>query len=224
MKNFSVVILFYLGCIYSCAPLSPFSPRNAPGFILRDQVLNRPNEPGKCYAKCKENYSPNSIVVELPEYLGSEDLSMDHFRDTSFVVAAKGTEWIKKKVDGCRGNSDDCYVWCLHETKEEVVQVKYLSKTANLNAEDWQMSEFIIEGAPKEGNFTWKEVVCQNKINAQLENKVAERLQLEFGEEIPKEISLKREYIKSNLLKYQEEYGLAIGGFTIETLQHLGLK
>jgi len=194
---------------------APLSHRGAVG--LPDATM--PQEPGKCYAKCKISESGGKVISVVKTYSAEE--SIEESIMESREVSPAGTKWVKKKADkNCMSaNPDDCLVWCLQETKA-IYDTRWVEIDSS-GEEALQIVYSEYETPNQEGRTEWREVVCQGDLTPSLISEIRVAL-LDRGYEAG--IGQKADDIfKKSLLKFQADNNLPYGQLDVDTLSALGV-
>ncbi len=181
-----------------------------------------PYEEGKCFAKCliQDQYTITTDSIAVYSNIDRVEFDIDSIR-----ISDPTTKWVKKKADiNC--NSEDpgaCLVWCLIEGPAQYKKIKIPvdpSSAGTLSYETVETKTLIEKG----GYTEWREVVCSDKITAELVQSIENILAIK-GYKIGKfgEYGLLGKVTKSALTKYQKDKDLPIGQLDFETLKALGI-
>lgn len=192
---------------------------------LRTQNIDsdRPNEPGKCYAKCLMPDQQKSVTIDSIAMFTGKDSSGIMFAERVIQEELKGTKWVKKKADrNClSADPDDCLVWCLVENNTPEVKVKYLADTSQ--TDEWEYQDYTVDVITQSGGYSeWQEVICEKDIDELFYTDLKNALQLR-GYATDTETNDFSAIDKKALIKFQEDNGMPIGQLDLITLSTLGL-
>ena len=115
--------------------------------------------------------------MQIPVYTGDINDTSVKTEMKEFVLTAKSTKWVKRKVDeNCQSpNPDDCLVTCLVEIPEEKISRLVVTDTSTTTS--YEMETIVFKKIEKPGGYTkWFEVLCEKEINetvvASLQNRL----------------------------------------------------
>jgi len=179
-----------------------------------------PSKAGACYAKCliPDKYETHSDTLGI--FSEAEEIPQSLMVHQE--VAPTSTRWVKKKAyNNClSADPEDCLVWCLQETQAQyaVPVISIDSTTTALQQVVTLEKRELIEA----GGYTeWKEIICQNKVNAKLVNTLRNGLLVKGYEPGLGELDDKQ--FRDALTKFQKDNHLPLGQLDLESLQALGV-
>lgn len=209
-----IVVLLILGLI-SCSPRNPIA---LSGEKPSDKI---PNEPGKCYAKCKVPDYSNMLDLRMPVYIG-EDFNNPNVELREIVTQEAGTKWVKKQANNNCMSKDpkDCLVWCLVEVEE--VKESYYTVIDTTLSDPYEWKKIKNEIDLETANTEWKEIVCHPQVTTRLIQNIQLALIAE-GYNILEPNGIIDDEFKGLLTQYQLDNKLAVGQITSESLNHLGI-
>ena len=179
-------------------------------------------EPGKCYAKCLIESTIKEKEHSVPIYSGKE-FNQDFIEKQEIVINPATTKWVKRKADkNClSADPEDCLVWCLVEEPSETMEAYVVTDTSL--TDDYYWETVTIKKIVKEGVFhEWREVICNNKVIAELNNQIQLAL-IQKGYDAGPSDGIIGTKTKAALVKFQKDNNLPIGNLNIETLDALGI-
>lgn len=221
MKNAT----FYL-CVILLTTLSSCDTyQGARRGSVGNNIGDRPNEPGKCYAKCLTPEIVEEQTFTFPIYKGDDpEIRANYIQSEVIEVAPASTKWVKKKADRNCHSSDpnDCLVWCLMEEPAQIITIKDMLIDTTVT-KDYITETHNVDYISQVRNQTvWQAVVCDPS-DEQLQG-IQQALQ-DKGYDLAVEI-LQRNFGKASkkaLTKYQQDSQLHVGGITEESMEALGL-
>lgn len=216
---------YFTAFILSALLLSCDTYQGARSNSSNNNLGDRPNEPGKCYAKCITPEIEEEKDVTYASYTGDDEFIIQNYVENLKTVSEPGsTKWVKKKADrNClSADPNDCLVWCLVEipTKYRIVDMILTDTTVS---REYVIETRSIKNIPiPGGKQVWMYVVCnpsyellndvQNKLILNGHDLTIEILHGEFGAESKKALN-----------DYQKDNQLHIGGITEESMKSLGV-
>lgn len=178
-----------------------------------------PQEPGKCYAKCKMSGVGEKVISAVGTYGTDETIPEDILE--SREVAPADEKWVKKRADkNCLApDPKDCLVWCLVKI-DPIYDKRWVEIDSSGDAHlQVVYSEYTIPNT--EGLTQWKEVVCEGDLTPSLISEIRVAL-IDRGYEAGVGKKADDEF-KQALLKFQDENNLPYGQMDVETLSALGV-
>jgi len=183
-----------------------------------------PNEPGKCYYRCSVADEVEITEKKYLEFQG-DFYNQDFIDVVEHTLEPKTEEWVKKPSNrvGFKGaTKDDMFVWCLVETESVIKTVYHVRDTSQTKLfKPIVLTEklFIKKNEP-----VWKEVVCEKDQTIELYLEIHSKLALLGYESEKPTIDKKPLSLMNALRRYQKHNLFAYGGFSVESLDHLGVK
>lgn len=194
--------------------------------VYGNTINKKPNEPGKCYAKC---LTPEIVIEEMLSfhvYTGNDAYIDSLYVKTERIeIAPKSQKWIKKKADRNCHSSDpnDCLVWCLIEVPAQIITIENMLIDSTVTMDYVKESHKINYVSQTRNQEVWMTVLC-DPTDQQLK-KIQEAL-IRSGYNLNIEL-LQRNFGKASrkaLTQYQKDNQLHIGGITEETLTALDIE
>jgi hypothetical protein len=174
-------------------------------------------EKGKCSQNCLmplKNFEDSELI---PVYTGKDE-DIDGIERVRIEMTPKSEKWVKRIAKDCLSRDpNDCTIWCLVDVPAEY-KLFYLVQDTNL-VKDFELRA-LAEYTTEEKLVTdFVEVVCPEYQNAVFKRELNIALRR-------KGYATKSEddkYLKKELLRYQRNHNLPVGGYNLPTMQHLGL-
>ena len=208
MKNILLLIVL-ASCLCQC---------KAPATLA--QADNRPNEPGKCYAKCQIRLITHTeTYFEYDGDIAPEDLDVAY---KTIETSPARSEWVKKKADRpCHSsNPDDCLVWCLVEVPAQTQKIAIVKDTSQTKQWKVRTINYYGNGAPQ---VDWREVVCADKLDRLRISLIQDKLDEKGYYTGMTRGDYQNPKLHSALKSYQSDNNLPIGNYDIETIKSLGI-
>lgn len=192
---------------------------------IGNDIGDRPNEPGKCYAKC---LAPEIVEVQtftFSIYKGDDpEIITNYVKSEVIEVAPASRKWIKKRADrNCHSaDPNDCLVWCLMKEPGQTITVKDMLIDTTVTKEFITETHNVDYISQARNQTVWQAVVCDPS-DKQLEA-IQQALQ-DKGHDLSVEL-LQRNFGKASkkaLTKYQQDNQLHVGGITEESMKALGV-
>jgi hypothetical protein len=180
---------------------------------------NIPQKPGACYAKMKVKIADEVSTFKLPVYNGV-DKENKNVEWRKIVLRDAVETWEKRKSNNCIGNPDDCMVWCKVNLPEQS-EYHYIVLDTNI-IKDFSIKTFEKIEKINGEEIQWTEVLCEKQITSKLIQDMS-MIFMAKGELSTLHNEMNKEF-KDALERYQLKNNLAIGGISIEVLQHMGLS
>jgi hypothetical protein len=165
---------------------------------LAQSVLPENREPGKCYAKC---LTPSEIKTKMklvPIYTGN-NLTSQYVQKVNLCYLINPTNPSSKQCDD------------FHIVTNTILETAFQDKEMLL-AEETPFGE--------SRKTDWREIVCDTKMSSAFFQRVHRALQQKGfapGEYVNQNV------LKDNLANFQKFHNLAVGDFTVEAMQKLGV-
>lgn len=220
MNSLKLLLIVSVVALYSC-----YSTTGV-GNLGSNYGHGMPSEPGKCYAKCLLPDEYETIVHRLPVYTGEEAAEEVSLDSLEIVVKSASSKWEKRMADrNClSADPNDCMVWCLIETPEEV---KYLTVVRDTTQSDnYEWTDVKTRVLKKEGGMTdWVEVVCSSDLTPRFYKKIQTAL-IERGYNIGEAGADGKpsQQTQRALIKFQRDHELRVGQLDFVSLEALGIK
>lgn len=195
-------------------------------FFVRCKVhyddYSRPVEPGKCFAKVLRPIMKESHIEKVPVYDGPQDTVMAGLKRYTYIKVPKSTKWVKKKANkNCLSpNPEDCMVWCLVNAPAQTSTIQIVEDTATIK--DYVMKSIPQYEEDQENAKERMQVVCKEDLPNVILEVESRLIALGYLADAPGLFT--DEAIREALVNYQSDHLLAIGSFTIESLDHLGIE
>jgi hypothetical protein len=169
-------------------------------------------EPGKCYAKCMIPEKFETQYELLPVYTGME-FDDPALTKRSLLVESPG-KWVRKMVD-------NQWVYCLVEAPDynSLEYVWVVTDTLVVKEYEWKklpVGQIKVRSLSED----WRQVWCTDKITTDMISKVCAAL-IEKGYSVPANRDVTE--VLFQLVQFQNDNGLPVGYFNMETLAALGL-
>ncbi len=219
-KNTSFFLVLILATLLSCDTYH--GPQS---YYPNSEIKDRPNEPGKCYAKCLSPETIEEVTLTVEIYNGNDpEILKNNVKDKIIELAPEFKKWEKKKADrNClSANPEDCLVWCLVTKPAQTITVKNMlldTTVTNDYVTEIHTVDYVSQIRNQE---TWMAVLCdpddkqleaiQNALNDRGYDLSVEILQRNFGQAS-----------KKALTKFQQDNQLYVGGITEESMDALGI-
>jgi len=181
----------------------------------------QPNhELGKCYSKQKIGYKFQFREQEYPIYLGEYHDTLDFIEKIELVISPAYKDWIYHGIIRDRhGEIADIEVVEIDEEVLELLIVNDLTKTDDYISEFYEIKELIEEG----GQIVWTEILCSSKRSTKIEDQIREEL-IDRGYYTSPNSNENDEKLINAMWAFQNENGLPMGLFNIQTLNILGIS
>ncbi|MEM9918438.1 MAG: peptidoglycan-binding domain-containing protein [Bacteroidota bacterium] len=209
----SMIGFLAIGCHSSQAGLRTYDAPSSPADF----------KPGKCYAKCM---TPDRYEESTDEYiLYTGDASADEVPVETLLVEVQPatTKWVQKRRPGGCQSADpkDCMMWCQVEVPAQYKSLKVLRDTSlssDYRIERITSKRLLYAG----GNMAFREVLCASQLTDrvvfQIQDALVEKGYMQ-GPTSPTMTTTARQAMN----RFQQESGLPVGQFDLETMDHLGV-
>lgn len=223
MKAFFIKLacfaVFYL--VVSCSVSQDYYEEDSEDYTYQED--NFVKKPGGCYAKTLIGDQFDYWEESYPIYLGNANDNFDYLKEKKLLLAEKSTKWVKRKADrNClSADPNDCLVWCQVEIPEKIEVITIVTDTTQTNNYEWE--KFKLSKMVKKGGFTeWREVVCNYKVTADLNQQIQRALRDKGYDSGPIDNIIGTK-TKAALVAFQKKNNLPIGNLNIETMYALGI-
>ncbi len=186
-------------------------------------------KPGACYQKAVIPSTAKINFTRVAIYQGAEQDCLNQLRDSSILVQEAGTEWIKKRTDkSCvSADPDDCLVWCLVTVEPRHQLVSNIIKDTAACPE-YEIEEIAVRKTSSTDKsrqkVEYREVLCESQLSQKVLADIQWRLNdLGYLRGQWEEGKFKDKSGEA-LRMYQWDYGLPVGSFNLETMEHLGVN
>jgi len=195
--------------------------------IVFAQTPNGPPDalPGSCYKRVLIPPEWETWEETLPIYIG-DNLDQDCVETIRIIRSYRHSKWEKQKRQDpdIFGEAGIYFIWCLVEVPAIVDEYDVVRDTISCPEfvlETITMNEMIRAG----GGVKWAEVLCDVWITPTFLGELSTRL-IDLGY-LPDEALQEdgsSQSLEAALSFYQEENGLGVGHFTIETMEALEIN
>ncbi len=217
------IALFLISC---STGLQTYEPRSAGSQQARmgSGMADRPNEPGKCYAKCIQPDIVEKSNDTLGVYAIDEEIPSHKLEEVEYRAAT--TEWVKKKADrNCQSaDPEDCMVWCL-----VTVPPLYGSPIVSIDSSGAEPMKYLlvpdkVSMIEAGGHTVWAEVLCENDITKNVLQQLHTALERNgYTAGVYPNGRMASKDLKKALVSFQKDNNMVWGQMTAESLEALGL-